>query len=1073
MKKIFLLPLLLLLTLTLSAQNGGWRDHEMEIRIFLSGQEDFEKLRSLRLNGDIYPDGKALFYVVPQELQNIKELGLSYEVQKEDLNEYFKDFWLNRDEYHSYDEIIQVMNSLAFGYSGICRKYIYGTSVEGRELSALKISDNVGIDESEPEVGFDGGIHGDEIGASENLIRFAQHLCESYGVDPEITDLIDTREIWLYIMVNPDGRVHMSRANANGVDLNRDWGYMWNGEGSSPGAYSQVESKALRSCFYDNQFVVHTTYHSGTEYVSYPWSYRPDQCPDQAHIDQLASVYSSVSGYANLTYQQGYNGMYPINGSSKDTYYAVMGSIGWTMEISYDKQPPTSQIQHYYSINVPSMLAMIEYSGYGIEGTVTDAVTGDTVQAMIFINDYFPTYNDPETGDYHKYILQGSYTVTAVANGYAPMTKNNIVVNEFMSTECNFALQGNGEKYAYRISACQIPDNNYADEGFTPAALGPPDNVNYSIGKNGWVVLDMGESILDGPGSEIRVVEGDDTDEGYSCYAGPSIDGPWAFLGNGWGTENFNFQTANVLEARFIMIDDDNDGAPNVDNAGFDLDAIEILEQPQIVFLKLSYEIDDQAGNDNGRLDPGETADLIVSLRNHGGLTAGNVTGNLNYDSAWINIPEPDAVFGDIGHAETGQAVFTIHVDASAPLEEIIMMVLNITANEGTFTESFLFGMNIGAFIEDWETNNFEKFDWSFTNVPWVISPLNAYEGQYTAKSANIGNNQKSGLQISLDVTGYDDISFYRKVSSENGFDFLNFYIDGTLAGQWSGDMAWELVSYDVTPGYHTFKWTFTKDEGVSHGYDCGWVDYITFPSFNPDGSLHVIANAFPHEYCVEGESQLGAYIIGGSGSNTFAWTPDEYLSSTTARFPVANPPETTVYTVEVDDGIEIVTAGIKVSVHPAPETPVIEQQGDSIISSAPEGNQWYDSNGLIPDATAQVFYPEEEDAYYVIVTSQFGCVSDTSNTVNFLFTDITDLVAGNDFVIYPNPVGQTLHIRSAKNQALQVDILDIVGKVVLSGRFKQTQTITIPFGGLCRGIYLISITGEDGRLLLVEKVIK
>ncbi|MEE9450520.1 MAG: M14 family zinc carboxypeptidase [Ignavibacteriaceae bacterium] len=557
--------------------DGGWRVGEKQIRISADNPEHIRQLYNLKLNMDLYGPAydHIVAYVIPDELRQIEELGIPYIVEIEDLNSHNQNFWLVLAQYHTYQQIIDLADSLAGAFPSICKKYIFGYSIQNRQCVALKISDNVDVDEPEPEVMFDGGIHGDEIGGPENIIRFARDLCLQYGTDPTVTNLINTREIWLYLMVNPDGRYSMSRYNANGVDLNRDWAYMWDGWGGSTGPCSQIESKNLRSCMYSNQFVVHTTYHSGTEYISCPWSYRPDQPLDWNHIIQLAGLYSSVSGYSNLQFGQGYNGMYAINGSTKDSNYGLMNSVSWSMEISYSKQPPASQIMLYYNHNYPSMIAMIENAGYGLEGIVTDALTGAPVTASVFVNNYFPTYTDPTAGDYHKYVLPGTYSITVVANGYQSQTINNVVVTTNSSTVTDFQLQPGEGHYVYKFAASQIPNNNYSDEGLTPAVIGQPDDINYSIGKNGWCVLDMQYPIPDVTGSDFTVYEGDTSPEGYYCYAGQTIDGPWLLLGTGNGTTQFDLAASGLAHAQFIRILDDGDGTAVTPNAGFDLDAIE------------------------------------------------------------------------------------------------------------------------------------------------------------------------------------------------------------------------------------------------------------------------------------------------------------------------------------------------------------------------------------------------------------------------------------------------------------------------------------------------------------------
>ena len=587
MKKLFALVYFIIFPLlicsSLIAQvigEGGWRVGEKQIRISASNPEHVRNLYNLKFNFDFYgPDyDHIIAYVTSSELAKIEAIGIPYVVEIEDLNKHDENIWETLDAYHTYQEIIDLADSLETNFPEICKKYIFGYSIQNRQCVALKISDNVEIDEPEAEVMFDGGIHGNEIGGPENIIRFARDLCIQYGSDPIVTDLINNREIWLYLMVNPDGRYYDTRYNVNGVDLNRDWAYMWDAWGGSTGPCSQVESKALRECMYNNQFVIHTTYHSGTEYISCPWSYRPDQPLDWDRIYQLAGVYSSVSGYSNLEYGQGYSGMYGINGSTKDGNYGIMGSVSWSMEISNSKHPPTSQIMMYYNWNYPSMIAMIEYAGYGLEGTVTDAITGDPITAAVFVNDYYPAYSDPTAGDYHKYVLPGTYSITITANGYQSQTINNVVVTSNSAAITNFQLQPGGGHFVYKFSASQIPDNNFLDEGLTHAVLGSPDDINYSIGKNGWCVLDMLNPIIDGAGSDLIVYEGDSSPEGYYCYAGQTIDGPWHLLGPGTGTTQFDLAASGLAEAQFIRILDDGDGTAIAQNAGFDLDAIKATD---------------------------------------------------------------------------------------------------------------------------------------------------------------------------------------------------------------------------------------------------------------------------------------------------------------------------------------------------------------------------------------------------------------------------------------------------------------------------------------------------------------
>ena len=585
MKKLFLYPLFFIFSFT-TAQNShnGWREKEMEIKISIQNRADAIKLHDLKLNGEMHST-YGLMDVVPAELEKVKASGLHYEVLIEDLNLFYKDFWIKKssssraDKYHTYDEIIALMDSLANAFPAICKKFSLGTSVQGRQLSCLKISDNVSTDETEPEVLFDGGIHGDEIGGAENAIRFARHLCANYTKNTEVTNLINNREIWIYPMVNPDGRVNMSRYNGNQVDLNRDFGYMWNAEGSSKSAYSQTETKVMRDFLYANQFVIHLNGHSGSENVFYPWCHRPAHAPDYSNFNKLAGTYSSSSKYPSLVYTQS-NADYATTGELDDCSYGINGSMGMVLEISTNKQPSETDMVKHYNYNVPAMMALLNYAGYGVEGVVTDSLTGKPVPAGIFVDSFYPTYNDPEVGDYHKYLLAGTHTVKIVANGYSTKVIPQVTVADAKSTLLNVQLQPLKGHYIYKVVSAVIPGNNEADEGNTPAVIGAPDKASYSIGKGGTVVVDLQYPAVDIQGNDLKVIEGDASAEGYTCYASENMDGPWKLLGTGKGTTDFDLSQGSLQSARFIKIVDDNDGTANVNDAGFELDAIQVTDPP-------------------------------------------------------------------------------------------------------------------------------------------------------------------------------------------------------------------------------------------------------------------------------------------------------------------------------------------------------------------------------------------------------------------------------------------------------------------------------------------------------------
>jgi PKD repeat protein len=110
-------------------------------------------------------------------------------------------------------------------------------------------------------------------------------------------------------------------------------------------------------------------------------------------------------------------------------------------------------------------------------------------------------------------------------------------------------------------------------------------------------------------------------------------------------------------------------------------------------------------------------------------------------------------------------------------------------------------------------------------NSDWFSQTTTTYYGGDAAQSGDIGNSQDSTMETT--ISGKTSVKFYWKVSSESGYDYLRFYIDGVQQNRISGTVNWTQRTYSVSSGTHTLKWSYTKDYSVSSGSDCGWVDKL------------------------------------------------------------------------------------------------------------------------------------------------------------------------------------------------------------------------------------------------------
>ncbi len=238
---------------------------------------------------------------------------------------------------------------------------------------------------------------------------------------------------------------------------------------------------------------------------------------------------------------------------------------------------------------------------------------------------------------------------------------------------------------------------------------------------------------------------------------------------------------------------------------------------------------DSQGGNGNGRLDPGENAIIKISTSNSGMSAAPDVNSILSVSSGLITLNNNTYNLGTINPLSSPNAEFSVSVSELAPPG--VAINLDYSAVSGEYSAQRTYVVQAGLLVEDWETGDFNKFNWtSGGNLPWTISNIGPFEGVYTAKSGAIGNSQSSQLILNYDVPANDSIKFYCKTSTEAGADGLKLYIDNVIKVSCSGNTPWTYNAVAVTPGNHTLKFIYTKNSSGSSGSDCVWLDFIVFP---------------------------------------------------------------------------------------------------------------------------------------------------------------------------------------------------------------------------------------------------
>ncbi len=312
-----------------------------------------DQLRAIRLDGyDVVrqtPDGNIEIVARPSERAALIA-DYDAEVLIENMEEYYRsrlDPTKDMGGYKTFAEVDAALQNYAQNYPDLAVLDTIGYSLEGRPIFAMKISDNPGVDEDEPEGMINGLIHAREPITMEINLYVIDYLLTRYGIYPNITNMVDSLEMWFVPVINPDGYVYNEITNPGGggmwrknlcdngdgtfgVDLNRNWGIGWGYDniGSSDypndltyrgsGPFSEPETQVMRDFINAHDFTVIINYHAYSGYYCTAWGYVPVGIP-APDVDKLTNLMNSMAfynGYDVFNLSSG-----GVNGGARDWQY--------------------------------------------------------------------------------------------------------------------------------------------------------------------------------------------------------------------------------------------------------------------------------------------------------------------------------------------------------------------------------------------------------------------------------------------------------------------------------------------------------------------------------------------------------------------------------------------------------------------------------------------------------------------------------------------------------------------------------------------------------------------------------
>uniref|UniRef100_A0A7C4YAI9 carboxypeptidase T n=1 Tax=candidate division WOR-3 bacterium TaxID=2052148 RepID=A0A7C4YAI9_UNCW3 len=421
-----------------------FNEKDMIIRVYARTIGELSRIQEKPLL-DIASAKKGEYFdiVADEEIfRKIRSSGLKYEIIVESLSEQKR---LVKGSYHSYDEVNNILRNYAQNYPSICvLESLPIPTYQGNWIYGVKISDEPYFeDPDEPGILIDALHHSREWATIELVLFAIDSILKSYGNVPEITNIVNTREIYLFPIINADGYLYdypsqySWRKNrepfggAIGTDPNRnypgcsgdiegDWGAVDEGQAThypsddafcGPYANSGDETRALTLFVKSHEINANMSYHSYQEELYWPWGWTGSPTPDSILYsrfgNRMADLIQKLSG-GSYGRGQIYSAIYPVSGSSLEWVYSynkwVKGipNLSFVTEVGTAFYQPASDLDNISRQNFKAIKYLCQFADSIIilskpAVPQPEIIIEDTVPQTFTINwiPKYPEYNTP------------------------------------------------------------------------------------------------------------------------------------------------------------------------------------------------------------------------------------------------------------------------------------------------------------------------------------------------------------------------------------------------------------------------------------------------------------------------------------------------------------------------------------------------------------------------------------------------------------------------------------------------------------------------------------------------------